>query len=251
MLGRAARKSESRKANGEKRESMRFMPHVIALLCVILVVGCARGEGATGHETVARSGSAPTTERDPGTLNETPMPVVTSPKGATATVTIAAAQTPSRLPVVTPEATTAASPTPTLTAISTLTSTPVPTAFETPGTARPTTETIVNPDALTERGMKVYQEQYCGICHQLNVAGTAGMFGPTHNGVAQTAEQRIRDPRYTGKAATAGEYIRESILSPELYVVEGYEHTQHRMPAYANLSGTDLDALVQLLLQQK
>ena len=69
--------------------------------------------------------------------------------------------------------------------------------------------------------------------------------------MAHTAEQRILDPKYTGEATTAEEYIRESILSPELYVVEGYEHTQHHMPAYTNLSGTDLAAIVQLLLQQK
>jgi mono/diheme cytochrome c family protein len=110
---------------------------------------------------------------------------------------------------------------------------------------------IGNPDALAEQGMKVYQEQYCGICHQLDAASTAGRFGPTHNGFAQTAEQRIRDPQYTGEAATAGEYIRESILSPELYLVKGYEHSSHHMPAYTNLSGTDLDAVVQLLLLQK
>jgi mono/diheme cytochrome c family protein len=99
--------------------------------------------------------------------------------------------------------------------------------------------------------MEVYHEQYCGICHQLDAANTGGTFGPTHNGLAQTAEQRLRDPRYAGAATTAAEYVRESILSPALYLVEGYEGSQHHMPAYTNLSETDLDALVQLLLQQK
>ena len=127
----------------------------------------------------------------------------------------------------------------------------MPTTFATPGSARPTTKTIANPVALAEQGITVYQAQYCGICHQLDAAGTAGTFGPTHNGFAQIIMQRIRDPQYDGKATTAGEYIRESILRPELYLAQGYEHSSHHMPAYTNLSETDLDALVQLLLQQK
>jgi hypothetical protein len=34
-------------------------------------------------------------------------------------------------------------------------------------------------------------------------------------------------------------------------VVAGYENTQHQMPAYVHLSEADIDALVQMLLQQK
>ena len=110
---------------------------------------------------------------------------------------------------------------------------------------------VANPDALAERGVEVYKEQYCGICHRLDAAGTAGMFGPMHDGFAQIAEQRLRDPRYTGEATTPGEYIYESIVSPKLYFVEGYQQSQHHMPAYTNLSAIDLGALVELLLQQK
>ena len=231
--------------------SVALAPMLAWFLCVTLIVGCAPGEGDAGQETVTRSTDTSTAERGSGTPSDTPAPTPTSTKRAAATMTQFASPTPSRLPVATPEAETAAPPTPTFTPTPTPTSTQAPTAFETPGTAEPTAEAVTSSDALAERGLRVYQEQYCGICHQLDVAETGGTFGPTHNGVAQTAEQRIRDPRYTGKAATAGEYIRESILSPGLYVVEGYEYTQQHMPAYTNLSVTDLDALVELLLQQK
>jgi mono/diheme cytochrome c family protein len=137
--------------------------------------------------------------------------------------------------------------------MATPTFTPVaePTSLVTPGAGRQPANLTADTAALAERGIDVYQEQYCGICHQLEAAGTAGVFGPTHDRFAQVAERRIRDARYTGEAATADEYVRESILDPQRHLVDGYEHTQHHMPAYTNLNETDLDALVQLLLQQK
>jgi hypothetical protein len=51
--------------------------------------------------------------------------------------------------------------------------------------------------------------------------------------------------------ATATEYIRESILNPSIYLVEGYEQSRHHMPAFTHLSEADVEALVQMLLQQK
>ncbi|GAB4409278.1 MAG: hypothetical protein Fur0044_02830 [Anaerolineae bacterium] len=99
--------------------------------------------------------------------------------------------------------------------------------------------------------MEVYKQQYCGLCHQLDAAATAGQFGPSHNGLGLTAEQRIHDAHYTGTATTAAEYIHESIITPKAYLAPGYEHTAHHMPAYGHLSESDVDALVQLLLQQK
>jgi mono/diheme cytochrome c family protein len=99
--------------------------------------------------------------------------------------------------------------------------------------------------------MDVYKEQYCGICHQLSSAGTGGLFGPTHDGMGLIAEQRVHDATYSGSATTAEEYIRESIVSPQVYVVPGYEGTSHRMPAYRYLSDREIMAMVQMLLQQR
>jgi hypothetical protein len=66
-----------------------------------------------------------------------------------------------------------------------------------------------------------------------------------------TAEQRIHAPNYTGKAKTAAEYIRESIVEPKAYVVEGYEHVRFDMASFAYLSEHEVDALVQFLYQQE
>ncbi len=106
-------------------------------------------------------------------------------------------------------------------------------------------------DALVAAGLAVFREQYCGTCHTLDTAGSAGMFGPTHNGMCTTAGQRIRNASFTGSASTAEDYILESIVDPLAYVVPGYEGTRYRMPAYAHLSEGELDALVILLMQER
>jgi len=105
--------------------------------------------------------------------------------------------------------------------------------------------------ALIARGMEVYKEQSCGVCHTLTAVGTGGVFGPSHNGVGKRAEERIKDPNYHGKATTAQAYIRESILDPGAYRVPGFEHTRFAMPAYTGLSDDDLAALVAMLASNR
>lgn len=65
------------------------------------------------------------------------------------------------------------------------------------------------------------------------------------------AEQRLQEPHYTGEATTAAEYLHESIVDPRVFIVSGYENPRHQMPIYDSLNETDVDALVQMLLQQK
>ncbi len=119
-------------------------------------------------------------------------------------------------------------------------------------TSRPAAEPVDAPGGgIVAAGREVYRQQYCGVCHALGAAGTAGSFGPTHNGMGATAADRVTDSTFTGAASTAEEYILESIIDPGIYVVPGYERTRFRMPAYMNLSEDDLNALVQLLLQER
>jgi nitric oxide reductase subunit C len=99
--------------------------------------------------------------------------------------------------------------------------------------------------------MEVYRAQYCGACHELAVAGTAGVFGPAHDGLGTLAEQRITDPGYGGAATTVSEYIRESIVQPDAYLVAGYSASSHPMPAYEFLTEDEIEALVALLAAQK
>ncbi len=99
-------------------------------------------------------------------------------------------------------------------------------------------------------GKAVYLANYCGVCHTLAAAGTAGIFGPSHERMGRTAVQRIAAPSYTGAAATAADYIRESIVAPAAYFAPG-ANARHPMPPYAHLPRADVDALVYFLLQQQ
>lgn len=62
----------------------------------------------------------------------------------------------------------------------------------------------------------------CAGCHELSNVGPpwAGDGGP---GVGARAETRIEQGDYTGQASTAEEYLIESVVLPEAYIVEGYE----------------------------
>jgi len=102
----------------------------------------------------------------------------------------------------------------------------------------------------TVNGLEIYRKQYCGICHQSTAAGTAGTFGPSHDGMGAIAEQRLQEANYQGTATTAAEYLHESLIDPQRYIVPTYELSPHRMPAYTHLSEPELAALVQWLLQQ-
>lgn len=104
---------------------------------------------------------------------------------------------------------------------------------------------------LAERGIEVYLENYCGVCHQLNVAETRGNFGPHHNNTGLVAAEYIQLPSYDGNATTAEEYIRESILEPQIFYTPGFEATNHHMASYAHLPEEDIDALVAMLLSQR
>ncbi len=104
--------------------------------------------------------------------------------------------------------------------------------------------------ALVAAGMAVYRQHYCGICHALTAVGTLGSFGPPHDGMGSTAEQRIQAESYSGNATSAAEYILESLLDPQIYIVGGYAATPHRMPPYGHLDSASLDALVAFLLAQ-
>ncbi len=106
-------------------------------------------------------------------------------------------------------------------------------------------------EALMARGREVYLGQYCGTCHQLAEVETRGRFGPAHDNAAGDAEMRLADPNYSGSATTAGEYLYESIVAPDIYIVPGYEATRYHMPPYFHIPQDDIAAMVYLLEQQR
>jgi cytochrome c551/c552 len=231
------------------------MKHVriLILLLVLSAAPVALGAGCAPTANGESQGIRPVSSGDatwsPTTPTRAPSDTPTELPHSEATPTAAATKMPARGAAAT--GTASATPVPAVTA----TATPKAKAIDdTPTPIQTSTPTTGNAGALegaAADGLAIYRAQFCGICHQSEVAGTAGTFGPSHNGFASTADGRIQDPGYTGEARTAEEYIRESILHPEQYVVEGYELSSHRMPAYTTLSAAELNALVQFLLQQE
>ncbi len=138
--------------------------------------------------------------------------------------------------VILPTIETPASPPPTATPLPSPTSTPI---------AQPTLDA-----ALLAQGETVYKTMYCGTCHKLDALGTQGIFGPDHSQLADVAAQRIEAAEYTGTATTVAEYIRESIVAPDAYLIADYATSRHKMPKYSFLPPSDIDALVYLLSQQ-
>ena len=104
--------------------------------------------------------------------------------------------------------------------------------------------------ALVVRGMAVYREQYCGVCHQLESAATRGIFGPSHGGMRSLAAARLQDPAYNGAATDVYTYLYESIIEPDIYYVEGFALSLHRMPTYRHIPEDDLEALIVFLAEQ-
>jgi len=82
----------------------------------------------------------------------------------------------------------------------------------------------------------------------LDKADTHGTFGPTHNGLAAQVDEILSSGVYHGAAKTPAEYVRESIVAPEAFIVPNYATTSHRMPIYSNLDEATVNALVAFLL---
>ena len=60
----------------------------------------------------------------------------------------------------------------------------------------------------------------CVSCHSLEKGRT--IVGPSLAGVGATAGQRIKEANYKGLVKTAAEYLHESIVDSDAYVVKGF-----------------------------
>ncbi|MDH5638978.1 MAG: cytochrome C [Nitrospinota bacterium] len=73
-------------------------------------------------------------------------------------------------------------------------------------------------DQFIAVGEKIYNGKgTCPLCHN-PVGGRAPLLEP----VASVSMERIKDPRYNGKATTIEEYIYESMVEPSAMVVVGF-----------------------------
>ena len=136
---------------------------------------------------------------------------------------------------------TAPSPAPQVTApvqpTPTAPSQPAPSPTAPPAAAPP-------PNEVVER---ILIEQGCGGCHTMQgISGMTGAIGPDLTRIGAVAAERIQDPNYTGSATTPAEYIRESIIDPNVYVVEGFQPVMP--PGFGDRIPPDqLDLLVEYL----
>jgi len=83
----------------------------------------------------------------------------------------------------------------------------------------------------------------CPMCHTIpGIQGADGRVGPKLV-LGTTGSQRLADPRYRGQAKTVRDYITESVLEPDAYVVSGYP--DQTMPRWygQKLSAAALDKI--------
>jgi mono/diheme cytochrome c family protein len=62
----------------------------------------------------------------------------------------------------------------------------------------------------------------CSACHVLSAAGPAWMASGGTPGIGARAETRLGEEGYAGAATTAEQYLLESIVDPNVHLVEGF-----------------------------
>lgn len=90
----------------------------------------------------------------------------------------------------------------------------------------------------------------CPVCHVIpGIPGANGQVGPPLR-LGITGKQRLNDPAYRGEAKTVREYVVESVLEPQRFVVSGYP--EHTMPTWygTKLSALALEKMASYLEQQ-
>jgi cytochrome c oxidase subunit 2 len=95
---------------------------------------------------------------------------------------------------------------------------------------------------LPRLGERLYSQRGCQSCHSLDGSRKVG---PTFQGLYGKTNHAMTD----GSSVTVDEnYLRESILKPEVKIVQGY---QNLMPgAYSNLSERELSGLIEFIKEQ-
>ncbi len=72
-----------------------------------------------------------------------------------------------------------------------------------------------------EKIVESFQAGGCGACHVIpGVPNAQGIIGPDLSQVGEVAAERVQASNYTGEAETVADYLRESILDPNRFIVE-------------------------------
>jgi hypothetical protein len=97
---------------------------------------------------------------------------------------------------------------------------------------------------------EIFTRAGCPVCHVIpGIPGANGQVGPKLV-LGTTGKQRIHSPSYRGQAHTVHEYVVESVLDPERYLVPGYPGRTMPMWYGSKLSGLALEKIAAYLEQQ-
>lgn len=98
--------------------------------------------------------------------------------------------------------------------------TPKPTETPIPPTVAPVVVPQLSADEQLayDQGKLAYMKTGCTACHAIDNVGTQGQVGSNLSHVYQYAVEALKDPNYKGKAKTPAEFLRESVLDPNMYV---------------------------------
>ena len=129
-------------------------------------------------------------------------------------------------------------------------------------TAQPTQDGSAQPALAAgrgdaSRGATLFATRPCASCHDVTRPWPGGEICPNLGNIATEAARIVRSRQYRGKARTAAQYIRESIVDPNAYIVPGPSYRQPDgqsvMPkTFAQtLSPAQLDDLVAFLLTRR
>jgi mono/diheme cytochrome c family protein len=72
-------------------------------------------------------------------------------------------------------------------------------------------------------GSALADSKGCTGCHVATATGPAWFASEGQPGIGDRAESRLTQADYTGQAATPEQYLFESIVNPNVYVVEGFQ----------------------------
>ncbi len=97
-------------------------------------------------------------------------------------------------------------------------------------------------------GEKLFVTQGCSACH--SVKEGEKIVGPSLYHVGQTAASRVKDSSYRGTAKTAEEYLRESMVDPNAYIVPSYAAGIMIQDFAKKLSPQDLQDLIAFLMSK-
>ena len=113
------------------------------------------------------------------------------------------------------------------------------------------------PSGDAKRGEKLFSTLPCVSCHDVTKPWPGGDICPNLGNIATEAARIVRSREYRGKAKTASEYIRESIVEPNAYIVPGAAYRaadgQSVMPKDfgTTLSRAQIDDIVAYLLTRR